>query len=194
MTFGFSHSLRACGFIHRSRTAVSGGFTLTELLVTIGLIAMLASIGLVFNWSKIRKKVERGGCESNLKTLYAGFSNYLTDYGEWPQIPEHANLDTGDGEAAYWRFWITTMKQKDYGISEFHWLCPTDRRERAANLKPEEREEFEGSYLPTEFDSGPDSPRAWRQPWFLERGDFHGDGALMIMPDGSIALSPWSKF
>jgi hypothetical protein len=53
-----------------------------------------------------------------LKTLYAGFSNYLTEYGEWPQIPETTNLDTGDGEEAYWRFWITTMKQKDYGISE----------------------------------------------------------------------------
>lgn len=193
MTLGSSHFPRLRGATHRSRSA-AGGFTLTELLVTIGLIAMLASIGLVFNWSKIKKKVERGGCESNLKTLYAGFSNYLTDYGEWPQIPEHTNLDTGDGEEAYWRFWITTMKQKDYGISEFHWLCPTDRRERAANQKPEDREEFEGSYIPTEFDSGPDSPRAWRQPWFLERGDFHGDGALMIMPDGSIVASPWSKF
>ncbi len=194
MHHGSPQFTRPPGAVLRSRSASGGGFTLTELLVTIALIAMLASVGLAFNWSKIRKKIERRGCESNLKTLYAGFSNYLTDFGEWPQIPETMNLDSGDGEEGYWRFWITTMKQKDYGISEVDWICPTDRRERAANMKPEEREEFEGSYTPTEFDSGPDSPRAWRQPWFLERGDFHGDGALMIMPDGAIVASPWSKF
>lgn len=185
---------RQAGLPARAHRGGTGGFTLTELLVTIALIAMLVSIGLVFNWSKVRNKVERATCESNLKTLYSGFSHYLTDYGEWPQIPEGANIDSGDGEEAYWEFWITTMKQKDYGISEVNWLCPTDRRERAANHKPEEREKFEGSYVPTEFDAGPDSPRAWRQPWFLERTDFHGDGALMMMPDGSIQPSPWSKF
>lgn len=178
----------------RPRLRAARAFTLTELLVTLGLIALLATLGLAFNWSKIKKKIERAGCESNLKTLYAGFGSYLTDYGEWPQVPESTNLDTGDGENAYWRFWITTLKTKDYGVSEYHWLCPTDRRERAANQKPEEREEFEGSYVPTEFDSGPDSPRAWRQPWLLERADFHGDGALMIMPDGAIVPAPWQKF
>jgi prepilin-type N-terminal cleavage/methylation domain-containing protein len=183
----------------RSRPALPNwygrhGFTLTELLVSIALIAMLASIALAFNWSKIRNRIERTGCEGNLKTLYAGFSNYLSEYGEWPQIPETANLDGGEGEENYWQFWIGVMKQKDYGVSESHWLCPTDRRERAASQKPEERDKFEGSYIPTEFDAGPDSPRAWRQPWFLERTDFHGDGALMIMPDGSIQPAPWTKF
>ncbi|MFN0125883.1 MAG: type II secretion system protein [Verrucomicrobiales bacterium] len=168
------------------------GFTLTELLVSIGLIAILATLGLAFNWSKMRNKVERVTCESNLKTLYSGFGNYLSDYSEWPQIPEDKNIDTGDGENAYWEFWITKMKP--YKVSEIHWLCPTDRRERAANQKPEEREEFEGTYVPTEFDSGPSTPMAWRQPWFLERTDFHGDGPLMMMPDGSIQPSPWSKF
>ncbi len=170
------------------------GFTLTELLVTVALIATLASIGLVFNWSKIRNKIERRGCENNLKTLYTAFSSYLSDYGEWPQIPEDKNLDSGDGESAYWEFWITTMKHKDYGISEDQWLCPTDRRERAANHKPEEREDFEASYAPTEFDAGPFTPMDWPQPWFIERSDFHGDGNLMLMPDGSIQPAPWGKF
>jgi len=171
------------------------GFTLTELLVSMTLIALLVSVGLVFNWSKIRNRIERTGCENNLKTLYSGFGNYVSDHGEWPQMPEkQSQIDGGDGEEGYWDFWITTMKQKDYGISEFHWLCPTDRRERAASQKDEDREKFEGSYVPTEFDPGPDSPRAWRQPWLLERSDFHGDGALMMMPDGSIQVAPWSKF
>ena len=38
MILGSSHPPRACGVVHRSRTAAGGGFTLTELLVTIGLI------------------------------------------------------------------------------------------------------------------------------------------------------------
>jgi len=168
---------------------------LTELMVSVALIALLASVALVFNWSKIRNKVERAGCENNLKTLYAGFSNYLTDHGEWPQMPENqTGIDEGEGEEAYWEFWITVMKDRKEGISEATWLCPTDRRERAANQKKEEREKFEGSYTVTEFDSGPDTPRAWRQPWFLERADFHGEGALMMMPDGSIQPSPWASF
>jgi prepilin-type N-terminal cleavage/methylation domain-containing protein len=179
----------------RSRVASRRGFTLTELLVTIALIAMLASIGLVFNWSKIRNRVERAGCENNLKTLYGGFGMYLADYGEWPQMPDNpSSIDAGGGEEGYWEFWITVMKQKDYGISETTWMCPTDKRERAANVDKKDREAFEGSYIPTEFDTGPDTPRAWRQPWFLERSDFHGDGALMMMPDGSIQVAPWSKF
>lgn len=167
-------------------------FTLTELLVSIGLIAILATLGLAFNWSKVRNRVERATCESNLKTLYGAFGSYLAEYSEWPQIPEDKNIDTGDGENAYWEFWITTMKP--YRVVEQDWLCPTDRRERAANQKPDEREKFEGSYVPTEFDSGPSTPTAWRQPWFLERADFHGDGPLMMMPDGSIQPAPWSKF
>lgn len=185
---------RSAGCLTPCSRQTCRGFTLTELLVTVALIALLASVGLAFNWSKIRNKIERAGCESNLKTLYAGFSNYLSDYGEWPQMPENENFDSGDGEEGFWEFWITTMKHKDYGISDSHWICPTDRRERAANQKPEEREKFEGSYMPTPFDAGPDTPRRWRQPWFLERGDFHGDGPLMMMPDGAIQPSPWSKY
>lgn len=193
MTLASTPPRPGCGRLPADRSS-SAGFTLTELIVSLTLVALLATVGLAFNWGKIRNKVERAGCESNLKTLYTGFSIYITDHGEWPQLPERqGQLDAGDGEEGYWQFWITTMKKKDYGISENHWLCPTDRRERAAQKK-EEREKFEGSYTPTEFDAGPDTPRAWRQPWFLERADYHGDGALMMMPDGSIQVSPWSKF
>ena len=72
-------------------------------------------------------------------------------------------------------------------------MCPTDLRERNVGEKQSERDKFEGSYIPTHFESGTDAPYRWRQPWLLERGDFHGEGALMIMPDGSIEPSPWQS-
>ena len=43
-------------------------------------------------------------------------------------------------------------------------------------------------YVPTPFDDKPTTPHEWpRQPWFIETGDVHGNGNLIIFTDGSIA-------
>jgi hypothetical protein len=158
--------------------------------MSILIIAILASIAFRFSSDKLRARAERTTCESNLKSLYGGFSTYMLDYGHWPQLPEHdAAIDSGPGEEAYWEFWITTLKP--FGIEEKHWMCPTDLRERNRDQKPQDRDKFEGSYTPTEFDAGSETPRKWRQPWLMERGDFHGDGPLIVFPDGSIEPWPW---
>ena len=176
-----------------SRTRATGlGYSLTELILSILIISILAAIMFQFSSNKLRARAERTGCESHLKTLYSGFSTYLTDNGEWPQMPDHKfESDSGPGEENYWEWWITTLKE--YNIVEKEWMCPTDLRERNVGEKQSERDKFEGSYVPTHFESGTDAPFRWRQPWLLERGDFHGEGALMIMPDGSIEPSPWQS-
>jgi hypothetical protein len=42
-------------------------------------------------------------------------------------------------------------------------------------------------YIPMPFDDKPTTPHQWpRQPWFVEAGDVHGHGNLIIFTDGSI--------
>jgi hypothetical protein len=43
-------------------------------------------------------------------------------------------------------------------------------------------------YMPMPFDDKPTTPHQWsRQPWFVEIGDVHGNGNLIIFTDGSIS-------
>lgn len=173
----------------RAFRAFARGFSLVELLLTIAIIAILVALVFDFSRERVLAKVERRNCEANLRALYQAFGTYITDYGHWPQIPDHV-LESS--ESNYWKWWMETLPEDKYGINEKHWLCPTDARHRKANMKPEERDEFEGSYGPTHFDDGPRTPWEWpRQPWFIERSDFHGEGMLMMLPDGTIEPSPW---
>ena len=42
-------------------------------------------------------------------------------------------------------------------------------------------------YMPMPFDDKPTTPHQWpRQPWFVETGDVHGNGNLIVFTDGSI--------
>lgn len=103
-------------------------------------------------------------------------------------------FDADDGsEEPFWQWWYA--KLKPYHIGERQSMCPSDRRERNANLKPEERDVYESSYLPTMFESGATVPYEYMsQPWVIERGEFHSEGNLMIMPDGRVIAHPFGQF
>jgi prepilin-type N-terminal cleavage/methylation domain-containing protein len=165
------------------------GLTLPELLVVTAIIAVLLVMVLSFSWKKILHRVERLGCESNLKSFHSALNAYMSDYGHWPQMPEEV-FEYGSAEGNH-EWWHDILKE--YDIGEERWLCPTDRRERNASQKLEDRDRYESSYGITLFDSGPNTPRQWNQPWIIESANFHGDGNLMLMPDGSIQASPWGK-
>ena len=80
--------------------------------------------------------------------------------------------------------WIAALKP--FGPSEKSWICPTIQ-----NLmqKPDytKSENVRVDYIATPFDDKPTTPHQWpRQPWFIETGDVHGHGNLIIFTDGSI--------
>jgi prepilin-type N-terminal cleavage/methylation domain-containing protein len=154
------------------------GFTLLELFTVVVIISILAvlllpAIGLY------RGRSERLGCVTNLKSLYVAASSYTTDNQHWPQIPL---TKSGSREQAV--AWHGTLQR--YGIGWESWLCPSIQRQAGQpDMTKPEKQRID--YFATPFDDKPRTPWRWlTQPWFIERGDMHGNGNLIIFCDGTI--------
>src|SRR5476649_2802466 len=63
------------------RTQHAGAFTLIELLVVIAIIAILAAI-LFPVFARARENARRASCQSNLKQIGLGITQYCQDYDE----------------------------------------------------------------------------------------------------------------
>lgn len=163
------------------RRQAVGGFTLLELLVSVGLIIVLLALAAPIADSFLRQ-AKKAKCLSHMRTIHAGFAAHVEDKGRWPQM-DPDKFDFTDDE--FFRFWIQAVEP--YGVAPEAWICPSDRN--PALLDKKEAAEFYGSYVPTRFDDSPATPFRWNQPWLMERGDLHGKGAHIIMPDGSITES-----
>ena len=68
------------------------GFTVLELLVTIGIIATLSGTGVV-SVSKIRSTKNQATCINNLRIISQGLQMYYNDY---MSFPEDGYPDDGD--------------------------------------------------------------------------------------------------
>ncbi|MGI8437378.1 MAG: hypothetical protein ACR2NX_10820 [Chthoniobacterales bacterium] len=118
---------------------------------------------------------------TNLHSLYTSAELYLQDNNMWPQIPRTTDTDP----AVYCRAWTDALAP--FGATPKTWICPTIQ-----NLlgKPDYLDPANAriDYIPMPFDDKPSTPHQWeRQPWFIERGNVHGNGNLIIFTDGSIA-------
>ncbi len=73
------------------------GFTLIEVLVVVGIIALLSTLGMAaLNYA--REKARVTAAESEIDTLYKAIGDLMVDTGEWPghQTPESVNSGTGN--------------------------------------------------------------------------------------------------
>lgn len=164
----------------------SSGLTLVELLVAVALGALLISLAIPIS-SAFLKRAKKARCISNMRTLHVALSGYFTDKGHWPQM-EKDRFDFTEEE--FFEFWVEATEP--YGMSQENWLCPMDRSLAVRAGKMEDR--FFGSYNVTRFDEQAATPFRWNQPWAMERGNFHGRGVHILMPDGSVneSMNPFA--
>jgi prepilin-type N-terminal cleavage/methylation domain-containing protein/prepilin-type processing-associated H-X9-DG protein len=96
-------------------------FTLIELLVVIAIIAILASI-LFPVFGRARENARRSSCQSNLKQIGLGLTQYLQDYDE--KMPNSAfGAATADTNAVNYK-WMDAIYP--YIKSEQIFVCPSD--------------------------------------------------------------------
>lgn len=164
----------------RSLHSRAWAFTLLELLLVILIIAALASI-ILPAYQTTRVRAEGVSCRANLRSLHTGFELYLQEHNRtWPQPPTVSSLDM----EADW--WVELLAP--YGPNPDTWLCPSRKRESgqaAPGFLPNSID-----YLPALFDELPGTPYKWSgQPWLIEVGNYHGNGNLVLFPDGHIETS-----
>jgi prepilin-type N-terminal cleavage/methylation domain-containing protein len=156
-------------------------FTLLELLTSIAIGGLLLGMTVVIADTFV-KRAKKARCLSNMRTIHSGLLAYLSDKGHWPQM-EEGKVDFTEEE--FFGFWVEATEP--YGLNQDTWICPMDMRYQG--LPDEEKDNYSGSYVVTRFDKNPATPFRWNQPWAMERGDLHGNGAHILMPDGSISES-----
>jgi len=165
-----------------SRHARLAGVTLLELMTVIVIIGILATM-LIPATSAMFSRMEKAKCIFNLKALWVGTEFFLQDRMYWPQIDARLLQDKQSDQ--YARQWMAALEP--YKVSKETWHCPTVGKQLPAEVKSGAAKKERIDYFPTPFDNKQMTPHRWPdQPWFIERGAVHGEGNLIIFPDGSI--------
>ena len=112
----------------RARTGRHTGFTLVELLVVIGIIAVLVGI-LLPTLNQARRQARMTVCLSNLRQMGQAWQMYLSDSkGRLPASVWHtapSNLPSGSPQHHDWiwrNFWFGILNQ--YKVASSQLLCP----------------------------------------------------------------------
>ena len=152
-------------------------FTLTELLVSIGIIAILTALA-IQGYSKIAASVAKGRCIGNLRNLHVSFATYIQDNGHWPQQPDFPTAYSQQ----YQTWWLKTMEP--YTQSREVWKCPLLKKYGAYTPRAPN---WRFTTLRQGLMRGPRRRTRWeKQPWLIEVSSIHGKGPLLLMPDGSV--------
>lgn len=156
------------------------GFTVLEILSAIVVILILAVL-LIPAYAEVQARVEKVNCTNNLRQLYTGANSYIQEYGHWPQVnpalmqqPNHA----------YDEAWIEDFLP--FGVGRGTWICPTIEHELGG---PDytQPQNYRADYLAMPFDFRRITPSRWpTAPWFVERGNVHGNGNLIIQSNGAV--------
>jgi type II secretory pathway pseudopilin PulG len=151
-----------------------------ELLTSMLVIAILTLL-MIPAYQEVRNRLDAAACTNNLRQLYTGANAYIQDYGHWPQISPGLLQAPND---AYDQAWIAAFMP--FGIDRGTWICPTMERDLGG---PDytQRANYRSDYAVMPFDSKRLTPFTWpTAPWFVERGNVHGSGNLMIQANGSV--------
>lgn len=153
-------------------------FTLLEVLTCIIVLAILLLM-LAPVYTQIVRRMERTSCISNLKNLHVAADSYLQDHRMWPQVGTR-----GVDAKVVATTWISTLQP--YGLTQPNWVCPTMQKQ-LLNPDLSDPDNARIDYMATPFDRNPMTPMRWStQPWFVENGDVHGNGNLLVFPDGHV--------
>lgn len=98
-----------------------GGFTLIELLVVIAIIALLAAI-LFPVFARARENARRASCQSNLKQIGLGMTQYIQDYDEM-MVPATYQTPFDPTYATDGRSWVDFIQP--YVKSQQIFQCPS---------------------------------------------------------------------
>jgi len=108
---------------HRFKEPTNKGFSLVELLVVIGIAAVLAAL-LLTGLSQAKARGRRIQCVNNVRQLGIALQGYVTENGAYPLA-----IDPGHGEA-----WMALLQHgqlsgkalsvKSYPYAEGVWKCP----------------------------------------------------------------------
>lgn len=154
------------------------GFSLLEVMTVLVIVAIVVTM-IIPLVRGLQSKAERANCTANLRTLYVAADAFVQQQGYWPQIPP---ADTYGAEHAL--AWIAALEP--YSVGRVNWICPSVQRQ-LRNPDYSRNENARIDYLATPFDTGSRSPYKWpTQPWFIERGDVHGEGQMLIFANGQI--------
>lgn len=166
------------------RFKLNTGFTLMEVVFSLSIMTVLASISWM-SMSGFRQRAEAVGCMQHMKSIGIALNAYTQDQGYWPQFPiDDATTD----EESTWEWWYNALEP--YQIHEGTWLCPTHKRQLrgSSSMASDEEDDYVSSYIPALFDRNDSDPFVNGTPWLIERGNFHLRGQQILMPDGSIQV------
>ena len=151
-------------------------FTLLELTVSMLVVAILFLLTYpVVN--QVQRRVEKTRCIANLRSLHVATNSYIQDHHQWPQIA----VPQGD-QSAVATAWIEALKP--YGLGPVNWICPTIQK-NAGGPNYNDPQNVRVDYTAFPYGRSPQDPfRYSTQPWFIEGADVHGNGNLLVFPDG----------
>jgi type II secretory pathway pseudopilin PulG len=156
------------------------GFTLLEICSAIVVILILVIL-LIPAYQTVRVRMDKVACINNLRQLYSAANAYLQANRRWPQVnPALAQASNN----AYDEAWIEAYIP--YGVGRASWICPTIERDLGAPDYTQPAN-YRTDYVVMPFDTKELTPFRWSNyPWFVERGNVHGNGNLMIEANGSV--------
>ena len=154
------------------------GFTILEIATAIALILILATL-LLPAFEVVRARMDKVSCTNNLRQLYVAANSYVQDHGSWPQVNPRQPINL------YEEAWIEVFLP--FGVGRGSWICPTTERS-LGGVDYTQPENYRADYFAMPFDLKRMTPFNWATyPWFVERGNPHGNGNLMVQTNGAVA-------